>query len=87
MSEIQGRQRTEERAKAPIIIPISALEPPWSVIKRGNRKKQPKLDTVKKLEKAMVRNDGLYNIDIPSGNWPVAWLYRILLAHLGEVGV
>lgn len=64
MSEIQGRQRTAERAKAPIISPISALEPPWSVIKRGKRKKQPKLDTVKRLEKAMIRNDGLYNIEI-----------------------
>jgi hypothetical protein len=40
-------------------MPISDLEPPWFVMKRGKRKKVPKLDTVKKLAKAMVINEGL----------------------------
>jgi len=38
---------------------MSDLKPPWLVIKRGKRKKVPKLDTVNRLEKAMVINDGL----------------------------
>jgi len=42
-----------------MIIPMSDLEPPLLAIKRGNRKNVPKLDTVKRLEKAMVINDGL----------------------------
>jgi hypothetical protein len=47
--EIQGRQMTEERAKTPIIIPMSDLEPPWLVMKRGKRKKAPKLDTINRF--------------------------------------
>jgi hypothetical protein len=50
---------TEERAKTPIIIPMSDLEPPWLVMKMGKRKKAPKLDTINRFAKAMVINDGL----------------------------
>jgi hypothetical protein len=42
-----------------MIIPISDFEPPWPAIKRGKRKKVPKLDTVNRLENAMVINEGL----------------------------
>jgi hypothetical protein len=38
---------------------MSALEPPWFVMKRGNRKKVLKLDTVKRFATAMVMNDEL----------------------------
>ena len=43
-----------------MIIPISAFEPPWYVIKRGKRKKQPRLDTVKKLATDIRTKDGVY---------------------------
>jgi len=62
MLEIQGRQRTAERAKIPMIIPISDLEPPWLIIYRGKRKKAPKLDTVNRLARAMVIKVALYNM-------------------------
>jgi len=62
MPEIQGRQRTAESARTPIIIPMSDLEPPWFVMKRGKRKKVAKLETIKKLAKAMVINDWLYSM-------------------------
>jgi hypothetical protein len=42
-----------------MITPMSDLEPPWLVMKRGKRKKVPKLDTVNRLAKDMVVNDGL----------------------------
>jgi len=41
---------------------MSDLEPPWFVMKRGKRKKAPKLETVNRLAKAMMINDGLYSI-------------------------
>jgi len=40
-----------------MIIPISAFEPPRPIMNRGKRKKQPRLDTVKKLAAAKRRND------------------------------
>ncbi|HKI47878.1 MAG TPA: hypothetical protein VKA69_01010, partial [Desulfobacteria bacterium] len=55
-----GRQITDERTVAPIIIPMSAFEPPWLIIKIGNMKKQPRLDTVKKLAAANRINDEVY---------------------------
>jgi hypothetical protein len=55
MDEIQGRERTEEREKTPITIPMSSLEPPRFEIKRGKRKNEPKLEEVKKLAKDIVR--------------------------------
>jgi len=42
-------------------IPMSAFEPPWLITKIGKRKKQPKLDTVKKLAAAIRTNDGVYS--------------------------
>jgi len=44
VSEIQGRQRSEERAKTPMIIPMFDLEPPLLAIKRGTKKNISKLD-------------------------------------------
>ena len=43
-----------------MIIPMSAFDPPWLVIKIGNMKKQPRLDTVKKLAAANRINGGVY---------------------------
>jgi hypothetical protein len=54
--EIQGRQRTAERAKMPMIIPISDFDPPCFKINKGKRKKAPKLETVNRLARAMVIN-------------------------------
>jgi hypothetical protein len=42
-----------------MIIPMSDFEPPWLAMKRGKRKKVPKLDTVNRLAKAMVINGRL----------------------------
>jgi hypothetical protein len=55
MDEIQGRERTEEREKTPITMPMSSLEPPRCVTKRGKRKNEPKLEVVKKLARDMVK--------------------------------
>jgi hypothetical protein len=41
------------------MIPMSALEPPWFVMKRGRRKKLLKLATVNRLAKAIRINDGV----------------------------
>jgi len=45
-----------------MMIPISAMEPPLFLIKRGKRKKVLKLDTVNRLARDIMRNVGLYNI-------------------------
>jgi hypothetical protein len=36
---------------------MSALDPPWLVMKSGKRKKLPKLDILKRLEKAIMIKD------------------------------
>jgi hypothetical protein len=59
MSEIQGRQSTDERGNTPMMIPMSDLVPPWSATNMGRRKKAPKLVTVKKLAMDMVRKGAL----------------------------
>jgi len=38
-------------------MPMSAFDPPWLIMKIGKRKKQPRLDTVKKLAAAIRTND------------------------------
>jgi len=50
---------TEERTVAPMTIPMSAFDPPCLIIKIGKRKKQPRLDTVKKLAAANRTNEGV----------------------------
>jgi hypothetical protein len=55
MDEIQGRERTEEREKTPIRMPMSSLEPPRCETKRGKRKNEPKLEEVKRLARDMVK--------------------------------
>jgi hypothetical protein len=55
MDDIHGRERTEEREKTPIRMPMSSLEPPRCETKRGKRKNEPKLEEVKKLARDMVR--------------------------------
>jgi len=62
ISEIQGLHSTEERAKAPIVMPISTLDPPRAETNKGKRKKQPKLDTVKKLASAIRIKEEEYSI-------------------------
>ena len=62
ISEIHGRHITEEKVKIPIIIPMSTFEPPWSDMKRGKRKKDPKLQTLKKLARAKVTNEGVISM-------------------------
>jgi hypothetical protein len=59
MLETQGLQSTAARVKTPIIIPMSDFEPPWAVMNMGKRKKEPKLDTVKRLDKDIAINEGL----------------------------
>jgi hypothetical protein len=41
-----------------MIMPTSAVSPPCPVIKRGKRKKQPKLETVKRLARAILTKGG-----------------------------
>lgn len=45
---------------APMMMPISAFDPPWLVINSGNKKKKPRLETVKKLAVAIRMNEAVY---------------------------
>jgi hypothetical protein len=63
MLDTQGRQRTAERANKPMMIPMSAFEPPWCIMKRGKRKKLLKLDTVNRCAMPIMINEGPYRFE------------------------
>ena len=64
MDEVHGRERTDEREKTPITMPMSSLDPPRCETKSGKRKKQPKLEVVKKLATDMVRKVRVYRVGV-----------------------
>jgi hypothetical protein len=39
-----------------MMIPMSAFPPPWPVMKRGKRKKAPRLETVKSWARDRIMN-------------------------------
>ena len=46
-----------------MMIPMSAFEPPWCVMKRGKRKKLLKLDTVNRFAIPIMINEGPYRFE------------------------
>ncbi|MFA4911762.1 MAG: hypothetical protein WC649_12090 [Desulfobacteria bacterium] len=46
-----------------MMIPMSAFEPPWCVIKRGKRKKLLKLDMVNRFAIPIMINEGPYRVE------------------------
>ena len=45
------------------MIPMSAFEPPWCIMKRGKRKKLLKLDTVNRCAMPIMINEGPYRFE------------------------
>lgn len=46
-----------------MMIPMSAFEPPWCVMKRGKRKKLLKLDMVNRFAMPIMINEGPYRFE------------------------